>query len=347
MGLRRMKHFLLDSRARCPAMPSLLDELDLDVDNGYLPTTENEEDMPLSPENQDWVKVQIAQAVADLQPNGFRRVMYWLKEWGAISALWGVPLALIAVVITLGNFTTSRITKEATFETQTGNDLKTIDKHLTAIDAHLQRLDNTIATSQLTALSGQPITKDSLAAIQQLVLTASSENIKLDQSEVGKAGVRLVLATKNTPDAWPATTVLLGYTSMLNQYWVPADSQQIGTPNFASWYSRPAGWEGSLTAVGQGMPPNVADLRQIGLQDANTGQRTGPSYLVMAGGTVHLDGMIMKRVVVRNATVVYDGGKVSMQKVYFVNCKFQIKHEKPGLLLATEIFSDPSVSFAS
>jgi hypothetical protein len=66
----------------------------------------------------------------------------------------------------------------------------------------------------------------------------------------------------------------------------------------------------------------------------------------MEGGTVRLDGMIMKRIVIRDARVIYQGGPASLRGVYFVNCKFEIQPKLTGQMLATAIISEPSVNFS-
>ena len=196
-------------------------------------------------------------------------------------------------------------------------------------------------------MGSQPVTIESVSAIQQLVLTAASQNILLDHSVVTKTGGELIAAADHLATAWSATTVLLGYTSVQNKNWLPPDFEQISRPSFGTYYARPTTWEGQLKWAGMGKPPNVPQLHPFGDPDANEKFPTGPSYLIMEGGTVKLDGMSMKRIVVRDATVVYQGGPLTMQSVYFVNCKFEIEHKPSGQLLAAAILSDPSVKFES
>jgi len=80
-------------------------------------------------------------------------------------------------------------------------------------------------------------------------------------------------------------------------------------------------------------------MHLIDMPDVNAGKTTGPAYLLLDGGTLRLDHMLMKRIVVQNAKVVYDGGPLMLTNVYFVNCTFSVSHEKKG-----EMFIDALMS---
>jgi hypothetical protein len=103
------------------------------------------DDMKLRQEDQQWLNDEILRAVnaskADLlrslKPSGARRVMLWLKEWGAISAIWAVPLALVGMVITLAIFAFNGSTKNAAFQSASQEHLGTIDGRLNKIDIEL------------------------------------------------------------------------------------------------------------------------------------------------------------------------------------------------------------------
>ncbi len=81
------------------------------------------------------------------------------------------------------------------------------------------------------------------------------------------------------------------------------------------------------------------------MPDKNLSKPNGPAVLFLDGGTVVLDGMYFKRVIIRNAKVVYRGGPVHMEDVYFVNCTFTWEPtQKNTLLFARSVFSPDSAT---
>jgi hypothetical protein len=57
-----------------------------------------------------------------------------------------------------------------------------------------------------------------------------------------------------------------------------------------------------------------------------------------------LGGLYAKNVIVKNSKVVYHGGPLKLDNVYFVNCTFEIFHQTPGLTLLKPLRT-PSVTF--
>ena len=277
--------------------------------------------------------------VEALKPHGWQKFRYWVQENGIITSYISIIIAMAALTLGALYFAFNRVAAEGKFQGDTS-------RHLDDIDKHLQAIDNSFVSFRFSALSSQPVTKDSVAAIERVVLTASSQNIPLDHSTVTKVGGQLIEAVDHVSTAWSATTALLEYASTQTRNWLPSDIQQIRKPSFETHYRRPVGWEGNLVAAGMGEYPNVPQLRQIGLPDANEKLIEGPSYLILEGGVVRLDEMIMKRVIIRDATVIYQGGPALLQGVYFVNCKFEIQPKQTGQLLATAIFANPATNFS-
>ena len=64
-------------------------------------------------------------------------------------------------------------------------------------------------------------------------------------------------------------------------------------------------------------------------------------------GWLKLDGMLMKNVVIRNATVSYSGGPVSLQNVIFANCVFLLPNETKPRDFATAVLNQPAIRFTS
>ncbi|MGH9598966.1 MAG: hypothetical protein ACRD27_03830 [Terracidiphilus sp.] len=55
----------------------------------------------------------------------------------------------------------------------------------------------------------------------------------------------------------------------------------------------------------------------------------------------------MKRILIENAEIVYDGGPLQMEDVYFVNCTFTFAHQRNDELLAESLLSpDAKTTFS-
>jgi hypothetical protein len=302
---------------------------------------ENEEDMGIRKEDWPQIYAEIDNRVESLRPQGFKKHLESLKTWGAISALWAVPLSLLAMVITLGVFASNRITKEATFEQKTDDEYKRVDERLTAIQTSLSGL-------KLSVLSSQPVTRDTVDEVRRLVSTATTDGTQIDPSVVSSAGVKFVDASKIQPDAWKAATVLLDYRTKSNieptvGKWIVLDPNDL--KNF-SQYTLPQG-AGPMSSVGSVPVDQAAQIFPLGEPDPNKNKQKGNELVKIHGGVVPLDGMRMRHVVIENALIRYGGGPLSLEDVKFVNCRFEMPPRPNGQLLATAIFTDPTINFAS
>jgi hypothetical protein len=71
-----------------------------------------------------------------------------------------------------------------------------------------------------------------------------------------------------------------------------------------------------------------------------------PEYIIMKGGVLDVDGLILKKVIVMNARILYRGGPIHLEGVYFVNCTFEWVRTKNTLEIANAILSpDPATNF--
>lgn len=60
-----------------------------------------------------------------------------------------------------------------------------------------------------------------------------------------------------------------------------------------------------------------------------------------------LDGYRLKNVVFDNVTVVYRGGPLIMESVYFVNCKFELQKDDRGQKFAQDILDHVPATFSA
>jgi hypothetical protein len=125
--------------------------------------------------------------------------MYWLKEWGAISALWVVPLTLIGMVITLAIFAANQ-------QSTIVNKLDSINTHLNTIDGQLAK-QAVVTQSSLSPVDFNAALPDLSSAIS----TMRREKLDVSSGIVGSLQTKLLAANKQAPGYWSAATQLVNY----------------------------------------------------------------------------------------------------------------------------------------
>lgn len=300
---------------------------------------ESNQDMAFSEDNQDWIRLQIEEAI---RPNGFKKVANWLRYWGLLGIAITAFLTLIGLVVTLGIFTTNKISQEAEFRGKTEKTLETIDKRLTSIEGSLVN----IQLKQLSA-TGPQASKDA----ENILRLARSNNVKLDSEAITNAGTRFVEASNARPDAWATVQEFLSYRSYLNSVTVPLGPQvRVTDADARSHYlinkdNIPTVEQ--MSTVGASQAPDAAQLRNISGSDLNSASGIGPSLIVLKAPTVILDNLYAKKVVFENAHIIYRGGPVTLDDVYFLNCTFEIENHAKGQEMAKKILANAATSFLS
>ena len=100
-----------------------------------------------------------------------------------------------------------------------------------------------------------------------------------------------------------------------------------------------------MSTIGTSKPPNVAQIRNLSGPDLNSAVGYGPSLLLVKAPVVILDNLYVKRVVFQNAHIVYRGGAVTLDDVYFLDCTFEIENHAKGQEMARKILSDAATNF--
>ncbi|MES2390826.1 MAG: hypothetical protein V4555_04235 [Acidobacteriota bacterium] len=285
--------------------------------------------MKLRKEDQDWLVAEIsrvarAENAALVNPHGAQRVMLWLKEWGAISAIWAVPLALFAMVITLGIFAINGITKNATFQATTEARLTTIEK--TLLEVHRQQI-----AQDLTNHAYIPLEQfsQSLASLKTSIAIAREEKVSVAPNVMSDLQTKLIATDHNAPDYWPSAVQLVDF------------KYQSVTP--------PESTRNCLDTVSEDSPEDDRVVTQNGVY--NFPQFSGPqttawtAHIFLGHCNLNLDdignfsttsvGKFFQRVkehhpqadrfyvVLQNAHVSYSGGKIiPVSGIVFENCTF-------------------------
>jgi hypothetical protein len=335
-----------------------LDETVWAVENGLPPLEESEEDMKLREDDKAEIYAEIRKIVsevitAEIVPIVDRRfdelaksprfkLLPILRNSAYVTTIVVVFIALIGFAFVEHTNSTNRLGDEKLFEGTTTQNLQDLTKHVDQMQAQISGLT-------LNQIGDQPINTDTVAAVKHVIATAKSENATLDPTIVASIGTRFINTSESQPDAWNAAKVLLEYRSYLNENFHPdGDIFQVEPNSNFILHAPPPHYDGRLSLLGPKAPPDQVEIDVLG-QPSPTfpGAQYGPSYARLAGGTLHLDNLRLKNVIVVGATIVYGGGPASLRNVYFVNCKFEIERQHSGQLLAEAILSGPSVTFSA
>jgi hypothetical protein len=297
------------------------------------------EAVPLSEDNQNWVRGEIRQAI---HPSGWRKAADVLRYWGVLGVIITAFLALIAIVITLGIFATNKISQESEFRGTTGERLKNIE-------SNLKTLSVTVDEIRLKQVSNNAADPQNIKDAQNVLHTAQSTEVAFTTDAIADAGKKFVSATKSNPDAWNAVVEFLNYRAYLNSVTIQLGPQVPPPATFGTIYETHddnfPGKVVSLRWIGISKPPDVPQLHRLSNPDLNKNAATGPSLLVVDAPVVILDNLYAKKVVFRNSHVIYRGGPASLDSVYFLNCTFEIDRKSNGQELANQIVSGPVTTF--
>ncbi len=195
----------------------------------------------------------------------------------------------------------------------------------------------------------------SLPLLRRSIRTGTEAKIQIDPSIVASAAKRAIEVSDTHPDVWPVATELLGYRSFLAAPEAPKVSSEGKAPPSTGWNMGPmAVTNGVPVKLSLSPPPAVPAesafrYEQLG-SNQNANVTAGPATAFMDGGgsaAIAIDNYWIKNVVFRNATIVYRGGPVRLENVYFVNCRFDFTLVPDGRNLAERLLASASVTFST
>jgi hypothetical protein len=79
----------------------------------------------------------------------------------------------------------------------------------------------------------------------------------------------------------------------------------------------------------------AAELHPLGEPSKNKDQKDGDAFLEIRGGISLLDDTYMKHVIFRDAAIIYKGGPMELDGVYFINCTFVLPNNPHGQQFAS------------
>jgi hypothetical protein len=173
-----------------------------------------------------------------------------------------------------------------------------------------------------------------------------------DIKEIGKRAITLAAANSvSSAPAWDTLQTLLQYRSFLNSVQVPLGPQVPVTGNVGTYYAiskentpqQPL----NMSTAGVSEYANTAQLRNISAPDLNKEGSLGPSLLILQTPTLILDNLYAKKVVFENTHIIYRGGPVILEGVYFLNCTFEFQRQTKSENFAKAILSGSVTNFQS
>jgi hypothetical protein len=231
-----------------------------------------------------------------------------------------------------------------------------LGKQVVTLDTQVAGL---LTPQKLQAAASNPTEPKNVSQVTKLLQDAQKRNQVIEPAVIAGVGAKFLEVSENNPNAWNAAISVLDYRSFLNKDFEPVLGQltPIGPgstyqpvfqliPNDAGLKPGTKVLAANLMFTG-GHTTDDKSARMEELDKPQSGS-SGIAYFVLDGNhrdALSLDGMYMKNVVVRNSVVVYHGGPLRLENVYFVNCTFQLDSTKRTKAFGTTLLASAEVSF--
>jgi hypothetical protein len=297
-----------------------------------------------------------------------------MPGWGAIHEFlskWVVPSAAVATlfIALFGGITYVIKSEVSDLRSDVGTmkeNIKALTNDLASKDQSTNlRIDGLLKDALERAFprptGSKAELKGSLKHADELLQIARAEKLRLDPGLLASYGKQVAALSDEPVDSAAARRTLinlLDYRSFLNAEFVPSLSQLTPATGKSKYQSSVSvlpnpehpEWSAALTvffAGGYAAPDKSARLESLSNPQPESSEF---AFFVIEGGmhALVLDGAYMKNVIIRNSAVVYSGGPVLLENVYFVNCTFKGGFQLPsGRDLGIKLLSAASVNFDS
>jgi hypothetical protein len=224
------------------------------------------------------------------------------------------------------------------------------------LQGYVEETGGFIAGLQLQQSAYNPTDPRAVAEVKQVLETAKAKRIKIDPSVVETAGKKFIDASTNNQDAWNAAGALVNYQNQMNP--PPLDKSLQDWQPLIKWETHyylalPPGTRElpRVFAVGGLLPIDNAALMEYFDQPAKapTESKFGPEFIGLKGASIILDGAHWRNIILKDVTIIYGGEKIDLERVYFIDCTFQMEpHSSNTQRLANAILSPAgAVSFST
>jgi hypothetical protein len=209
-------------------------------------------------------------------------------------------------------------------------DIAEIKGKLEVLDPLIQKL-TAQRIDEAARLNSKELTAH-LPELKHLAVIAKKENMVLKPETVEKLGSKLV--NDGGGNAWDAALAFLDYRSFLNVNFSPsvANAQSaegkcvysgkthIVVPSGESLAE--AARSQTFSLVGMARETDAARFEELDNPTRGCGFQFMLYQMPRPGNALLLDGLYLKNVIIKDTRVVYHGGAVKLENVYFVNCTF-------------------------
>ena len=138
--------------------------------------------MPLRNEDKDWIRGEIRSALGTSKPQGWRKLVFVLRELGPLASSIAIVVTLLGITAAAIYHAVADVQEEATFRTHTGDRLDKIESTLALLQAQI--------TS--TKYSGD-----------------SPQELKKHSEELKAIKTTLASASRNVPNFWPVSFAII------------------------------------------------------------------------------------------------------------------------------------------
>ena len=189
-----------------------------------------------------------------------------------------------------------------------------------------------------------------LPNLRATMLAASNAKIMAAPQLVAEVGQRAVQVAARgdhlQESAWLTVGAFMDYRSIVNQAFVPPDSNFQTTPQTRYMWSIGHGHPDRVGHLGTLPIDKAATIRELGTA-AKSSSQTGDALLLGVGGKFKIDGLELRNVILKNMIIVYQGGALMLENVVFVNCKFEVSTDQHGQSFASAVLGADSVKFSA
>ena len=242
--------------------------------------------------------------------------------------------------------TFGHVREETEFRTHTTDTLKEMQDGIKEIRASIEGM-------KLKQIGSVPLSPETIAEAENVLTAAASRKSTIDPNIVKDLGVKFVDAAQNDPPAWNTALAFLNYKSFLNGLATRVPAGVIANNNLTTKYHKGIAPEGEnrptfSVPAGVSVPKEQAAKFDLIGVDQNKDSKEGNPLLIASGGGIVLDGMELKNMIFRGVHIVYRGGPLKMDNVYFENCVFDVTQERHGeSFAATLLRSGPSTTLTA
>lgn len=174
--------------------------------------------MPIRDE--DWKAINktiadaIDAAIKPLKPQGWKKMLHVLQQWGVLAVNVTVILGLLALAATQFYQANTRLAKEAAFEATTDLTLKGIQGDIAGFKTDVAKLNLALSASKPIAQF-----KASLPELRTNIAIAQKQSVKASPKLVSELQDKLNATDTDAPNFWPTAAEFISYRSFVATSW--------------------------------------------------------------------------------------------------------------------------------